>query len=41
MTQNRPKRVTYSGQRVRTELQQGRAWTVREEARVAEEQGVR
>ena len=38
MTQNRPKRVTYSGQRARTELRKGRARTVREEARVSEEQ---
>ena len=38
MTQNRPKRVTYSGRRARTELRQGRARTVREEARVSEKQ---
>ena len=39
MTQNWPKRVTYSGRRARTELRQGKARTVRERARVAEEQG--
>ena len=39
MTQNWPKGVTYSGRRARTELRQGRAQTVREGARVAEEQG--
>ena len=39
MTQNWPKRVTYSGRRARTELQQGRARTVREGARVSKEQG--
>ena len=38
MTQNRPNRVTYSGQRARTELRQGRARTVREGARASEEQ---
>ena len=38
MTQNWPKRVTYSGRRARTELRQGRARTVREGARVSEEQ---
>ena len=38
MTQNRPNRVTYSGRRVRTELRQGRARTVREGARASEEQ---
>ena len=38
MTQNRPKRMTYSGRRARTELRQGRARTVREGARVSEEQ---
>ena len=39
MTQNWPKRVTYSGRRARTELRQGRARTVREGAKVSEEQG--
>ena len=39
MTQNWPNRVTYSGWRARTELRQGRARTVREGARGAEEQG--
>ena len=39
MTQNWPKRVTYSGRRARTELRQGRARTVREGARVSEEKG--
>ena len=39
MTQNRPKRVTYSGRRARTELRQGRSRTVREGARASEEQG--
>ena len=39
MTQNWPKRVTDSGRRARTELRQGRARTVREGARVSEEQG--
>ena len=39
MTQNWPKRVTYSSRRARTELQQGRARTVREGARVSEEKG--
>ena len=38
MTQNRPNRVTYSGRLTRTELRQGRARTVREGARVSEEQ---
>ena len=38
MTQNLPKRVTYSGRRARTELRQGKARTVREGARVSEEQ---
>ena len=38
MTQNWPKRVTYSGRRARTELRQGRARTVREGARASEEQ---
>ena len=37
MTQNWPKRVTYSGRRARTELRQGRARTMREGARVSEE----
>ena len=40
MTQNRPMRVTYSGRRARTELRQGRAQTVREGARVAEDLGL-
>ena len=39
MTQNWPKRVTYSGRRARTELRQSRARTVREGARASEEQG--
>ena len=39
MTQNWPKRVTYSGRRARTELPQGRARTVRKGARVSEEKG--
>ena len=39
MTQNWPKRVTYSGRRARTELRQGRSRTVREGARVSEEKG--
>ena len=39
MTQNWPKRVTYSGRRARTELRQGRARTVCEGARVSEEKG--
>ena len=39
MTQNWPKRVTYSGRRTRTELRQGRARTVCEGARVSEEKG--
>ena len=38
MPQNWPKRATYSGRRARTELRQGRARTVREGARVSEEQ---
>ena len=38
MTQNRPKRVTYSGRRARTELRQGRSPTVHEGARALEEQ---
>ena len=42
MTQNWPKRVTYSGRRARRkELRQGRARTVREGARVSVERGVR
>ena len=39
MTQNWQKRVTYSGRQSQTELLQGRARTVREGARVSEEQG--
>ena len=39
MTQNWPKRVTYSGRRAQTEFRQGRARTVRQGVRVSEEQG--
>ena len=39
MTQNWPKRATYSGRRAGTELRQGKARTVCEGARVSEEQG--
>ena len=39
MTQNWPKRVTYSGRRARTELRQGSTRKARKGARVSEEQG--